>query len=61
MVEPSDNSNRTKGVVTNYRQWGLQNGRRHMKFYPKKRGGGAEKALAMLKGGTTSFGVVFTL
>ena len=34
-----------------------------MKFYPdKKRGGGAEKVLAMLKGGgcTTSFGVVFT-
>ena len=31
-------------------------------FTPTKRGGGAEKVLAMLKGGggTTSFGVVFT-
>ena len=32
-----------------------------MKFYPyEKVGGGAEKVLAMLKGGTTSFGVGFT-
>ena len=33
----------------------------HVKFYPsKKRGGGAEKVLAMLKeGGTKSFGVIF--
>ena len=30
-----------------------------MKFYPYKRGG-AEKVLAMLKGGTQSFEVVFT-
>ena len=34
-----------------------------MKFYPYKKGRGAEKVLAMLKrgggGGTTSFGVVF--
>ena len=30
-----------------------------MKFYPYEKGGG-EKVLAMLKGGTTSFGVVFT-
>ena len=31
-----------------------------MKFYPyEKGGGGAEKVLAMLKGGTKSFGVVF--
>ena len=44
---------------------GLQNGRGggHVKFYPYhrtgERGGGAEKVLAMLKGGgTTSFGVV---
>ena len=33
-----------------------------MKFIPnKKEGGGLEKALAMLKGGTTSFGVVRSL
>ena len=31
-----------------------------MKFYPYEKGG-AEKVLAMLKGGTTSFGVVFML
>ena len=31
-----------------------------MKFYPYEKGGGAEKVLAMLKGGTKSFGVVFT-
>ena len=31
-----------------------------MKFYPDRKGGGAEKVLAMLKGGTKSFGVVFT-
>ena len=33
-----------------------------MKFYPYEKGGGAEKVLAMLKGGgegTISFGVVF--
>ena len=33
----------------------------HVKFYPYEKGG-AEKVLAMLKGGgTKSFGVVFTL
>ena len=31
-----------------------------MKFPPTKRGGGAEKVLAMLKGVTKSFGVFFT-
>ena len=32
-----------------------------MKFYPYVKGGGAEKVLAMLKGGgTKSLGVVFT-
>ena len=33
-----------------------------MKFDPYEKGGGAEKVLAMLKGGgaTKSFGVVFT-
>ena len=29
-----------------------------MKFYPYEKGGGAEKVLAMLKGGTKSVGVV---
>ena len=32
-----------------------------MKFYPYEKGGGGQKVLAMLKGGTNSFGVVFTL
>ena len=43
----------SKGLVTNYGEGGLPNGRgAHVKFYPyKKRGGGAEKVLAMLKGG----------
>ena len=30
-----------------------------MKFYPYEKGGGAEKVVAMLKGGTTSFGLGF--
>ena len=39
------------GLVTNYGQGGgLQNGRGHVKFYPYEKGG-AEKVLAMLKGG----------
>ena len=41
-------------LVTNYGEGGgLQNGRGgHVKFYPyEKGGGGAEKVLAMLKGG----------
>ena len=32
----------------------------HLKFYPYKKGKGSEKVLDKLKGGTTSFGVVFT-
>ena len=34
----------------------------HVKFYPYEKGVGvgAEKVLSMLKGGTKSFGVVFT-
>ena len=43
---------------------GLQNGRGggHVTFYPYKKGGGAEKVLAMLKGGggAKSLGVLFT-
>ena len=39
---------------------GLQNGRGgHVKFYPYEKGG-AEKVLAILKGGTKRFGVDFT-
>ena len=34
--------------------WGEQ-----MEFYPYEKGGGAEKVLAMLKGGTNSFWVAF--
>ena len=30
-----------------------------MKFYPYENGGRAEKVLAMLKGGTKCFGVVY--
>ena len=45
-----------KGLVTNYGEGG------HVKFYFYEKGRGAEKVLAMLKGGggTQSFGVVFT-
>ena len=31
-----------------------------MKFYPYKKRGGTEKVLAMLKGGTSSLGLVLT-
>ena len=34
-------------------------GQGDVKFSPYEKGGGAEKVLAMLKGGTTSFRVVF--
>ena len=45
-----------KGLVTNYREGGLQNGRGgHVKFYPYEKGGGAEKVLGMLKGGHKKF------
>ena len=52
-----------EGLVTNYGEGGLQNGRGGVcgKFYPYgKGGGGAEKVLAILKGGTKGFGVLFT-
>ena len=56
----------TPGLTDPLRDWslitgrGLQNGRGgggHVKFYPYKKGGGAEKVLAMLNGGggTKSF------
>ena len=41
-------------MVTKYRDGGGG------KFYPYKKGEGAEKISAMLKGGTTSFEVVLT-
>ena len=51
-----------EGVVTNYGKGGgglkkRGGGRGHVKFYPYEKGGGggAEKVLAMLKGGTKSF------
>ena len=31
----------------------------HVKFYPYEKGGGAEKVLAMLKGGQKSVGIFF--
>ena len=44
-------------MVTNYGEGGLQNGRGggHVKFYPYEKGGGAEKVLAILKGGHKKF------
>ena len=44
-------------LVTNYGEGGgLQNGRGgQVKFYPYKRGGGAEKVLAVLKVGHKKF------
>ena len=39
---------------------GYKTGGGHVKFYPYEKGGGAEIFLTMLKGGTKSFGVVFT-
>ena len=47
----------SKGLVTNYGEGGLQNGRGGgtRSFTPMKRGGGAEKVLAMLKGGHKKF------
>ena len=50
-----------KGLVTNYGEGGLQNGRGGgaREVLPLRKGG-AEKVLAMLKGVTKSFGVDFT-
>ena len=47
----------TKGLVTNYREGGLQNGRggANEVLLLRKGGGGAEKVLAMLKGGHKQF------
>ena len=53
-------------MVTNYGEVGggatkqEGGGVSRVKFYPYEKGGGAEKVLAMLKGGTRRFGVVFT-
>ena len=50
-----DNEQFHKGLVTNYGEGGLQNGRGgHVKFYPYEKGG-AETVLAMLKGGHKKF------
>ena len=52
---------RLKGLVINYGEGGgLKTGRGACKVLPlrKGRGGGRKKVLAMLKGGTQSFGVV---
>ena len=50
----------TKGLVTNYGEGGLQNGRGGAREVLPLRKGGAEIFLAMLKGGHKTFGVVFT-
>ena len=39
-----------KGLVTNYREGGLQNGRGACKLLALQKGGGVENVLAMLKG-----------
>ena len=47
-----------KGLVTNYGEGGgatKREGGGHVKFYPYEKGGGAEKVLAMLKGGHKKF------
>ena len=50
----------SKGLVTKYMEGGgLQNGRGASEVLPLRKGGGSEKVLAMLLGGTTSFEVVF--
>ena len=49
-----------KGLVTNYGEEGLQNGRGACEVLPLRKGG-AEKVLAMLKGGghKTFWGIFF--
>ena len=47
-----------KGLVTNNSDGGLQNRRGACEVLPLRKDG-AEKVLAMLKGGTKSIGVVF--
>ena len=49
-----------KGLVTNYGEGGLQNGRGAREVLPLRKGV-TEKVLSILKGDTKSFGVVFTL
>ena len=44
-----------KGVVTNYGEGGLQNGREGAREVLPLRKGGAEKVLAILKGGHKKF------
>ena len=47
----------SKGLVTNSGEGGGATKREggHVKFYPYEKGGGAEKVLAMLKGGHNKF------
>ena len=52
-------------IFSKLRDWSLIMGRGSTKreggkFYPYEKGGGAEKVLSMLKGGTESFEVVLT-
>ena len=44
-----------KGLVTKYGEGDYKTGGGHVKFYPYKKGVGAEKVLAMLKGGHNKF------
>ena len=54
---------RDTNLYTRVRDWSLITGRGgyktggggHVKFYPYKKGGGAEKVLAILKGGHNKF------
>ena len=46
-----------KGLVTNYGEGRLQNGRGrgHVKFYPYEKGGGGRESLSPAEGGHNSF------
>ena len=47
--------NSTEGLVTNYGEGGLQNGRGACELLPLRKGGGMEKVVAMLKEGHKKF------
>ena len=50
----------SKGLVTNYGEGGYKTGGGACEVLPLRKGGGAEKVLAMLKEDTKSLRVVFT-
>ena len=56
---PPSQLSETKGLVTNYGEGGGYKTGGEREVLPLRKGG-AEKGFAKLKGGTNSFGVVFT-